>query len=81
MYEEVVELEKFDEDTLAVLHNPDKSSQTEICYQDSLFGSENTACLSDQFSYNFSQDHYPSRPPYYSGRYKFQKHYFPQSLI
>ena len=50
-------------------------------YQDSLFGSENTACLSDQFSYNFSPDHYPSRPPYYSGRYKFQKHYFPQSLI
>jgi hypothetical protein len=29
MYEEVVELENFDEDTLAVLHNPDKSSQTE----------------------------------------------------
>lgn len=33
MYEEVVELEKFDEDTLAVLHNPDKSSQTEIGYR------------------------------------------------
>lgn len=33
MYEEVVELEKFDEDTLAVLHNPEKSSQTEIGYR------------------------------------------------
>ncbi len=33
MYEEVVELEKFDEDTLAVLHNPDKSSQTKIGYR------------------------------------------------
>lgn len=33
MYEEVVELENFDEDTLAVLHNPDKSSQTEIGYR------------------------------------------------
>lgn len=50
-------------------------------YQASLFGNENTACLSDQFSYNFSPDHYPSRPPYYSGRYKFQKHYYPQNLI
>jgi restriction system protein len=33
IYEAVVELEKFDEDTLAVLHNPDKSSQTEIGYR------------------------------------------------
>lgn len=30
MYEEVIDLENFDEDTLAVLHNPEKSSQTEI---------------------------------------------------
>ncbi|WP_045857787.1 restriction endonuclease [Teredinibacter purpureus] len=33
MYEEVIELEKFDEDTLAALHNPEKSSQTEIGYR------------------------------------------------
>ncbi len=33
MYEEVIDLENFDEDTLAVLHNPDKSSQTEIGYR------------------------------------------------
>lgn len=33
IYEEVVELEKFDEETLAVLHNPEKSSQTEIGYR------------------------------------------------
>ena len=33
IYEAVVELEKFDEDSLAVLHNPDKSSQTEIGYR------------------------------------------------
>lgn len=50
-------------------------------YQNSLFGDDNTACLSDQFVYSFSPDHYPSRPPYYSGRYKFQKHYYPQNLI
>lgn len=50
-------------------------------YQASLLGEENTACLSDQFVYSFSPNHYPSRPPYYAGRYKFQKHYFPQNLI
>lgn len=33
IYEAVVELEKFDEDTLAVLHNPEKSSQTEVGYR------------------------------------------------
>ncbi|MFP8968493.1 winged helix-turn-helix domain-containing protein [Pokkaliibacter sp. CJK22405] len=33
IYEDVVELEKFDEDTLAILHNPDKNSQREIGYR------------------------------------------------
>ena len=33
IYEEVVELEKFDDETLATLHNPEKSSQTEIGYR------------------------------------------------
>lgn len=33
IYESVVELEKFDEETLAILHNPEKSSQTEIGYR------------------------------------------------
>lgn len=33
IYEEVVELEGFDEDAVAVLHNPEKSSQTEIGYR------------------------------------------------
>ena len=33
IYEEVVELESFDEETLAVLHNPEKSNQTEIGYR------------------------------------------------
>ncbi|VXD08734.1 Restriction system protein [Enterobacterales bacterium 8AC] len=33
IYEEVVELEKFDEETLAVLHHPDKSNQTEVGYR------------------------------------------------
>ena len=50
-------------------------------YQASLFDDDNTACLSDQFVYEFSPESYPSRQPYYSGRYKFQKHFFPQNLI
>ena len=50
-------------------------------YQACLFSAESTACVSDEFMYNFEPSHYPSRPPYYSGRYKFQKHYFPQNLI
>jgi len=33
IYESVVELEKFDEETLVILHNPEKSSQTEIGYR------------------------------------------------
>ena len=50
-------------------------------YQETLFGDDPKACLSDQFMYEFKPSSYPSRPPYYSGRYKFQKHYFPQGLI
>lgn len=30
IYEEVVELEKFDEDTLAVLHNPEKAAKLRL---------------------------------------------------
>ncbi|WP_066017251.1 DEAD/DEAH box helicase family protein [Endozoicomonas atrinae] len=50
-------------------------------YQLSVFAEGSAVCLSDQFVYSFNPEQYPSRPPYYSGRYKFQKHYFPQSLI
>jgi len=50
-------------------------------YQESLFGTESQACLSEQFNYDFKPTHYPSRSPYYSGRFKFQKHFFPQNLI
>lgn len=33
IYETVVDIEKFDEETLAILHSPEKSSQTEIGYR------------------------------------------------
>jgi len=50
-------------------------------YQETLFSDDSSVCLSDQFMYEFNPSGYPSRPPYYSGKYKFQKHYFPQGLI
>lgn len=50
-------------------------------YQQTLFDDDNSACISSEFYYRFQPNHYPSRPPYYSGRYQFSKHYFPQNLI
>jgi len=50
-------------------------------YQETLFCDDSNVCLSDRFMYEFNPSSYPSRPPYYSGKYKFQKHYFPQGLI
>lgn len=50
-------------------------------YQSCLFGNDSNACLSDTFTYSFKHDYYPSRPPYYMGRFKFKKHFFPQNLI
>jgi len=38
------------------------------------------ARLEDSFRYAFEflPNHYMARPPYYSGRFKFKKHYYPQ---
>lgn len=33
IYEEVITLEKFDEETLEAMHNPEKSNETKIGYQ------------------------------------------------
>ncbi|TPQ24786.1 DEAD/DEAH box helicase [Methylomonas koyamae] len=46
-------------------------------YQQTLFGNEAQVVLTEEFVYRFSPEHYPARPPYYAGRYKFQKHFFP----
>jgi len=45
-------------------------------YQQTLFGDDARVSLNDEFVYQFSPQHYPARPPYYAGRYKFQKHFF-----
>lgn len=50
-------------------------------YQQTLFSGNDQITFSDEFAYKFKPTHYPSRSPYYSGRFKFQKHYFPNTLI
>jgi len=64
--------------SLIKLHRKDAQRNS---YQTKLFESQSTTCLSDEFIYEFKPDYYPSRQPYYSGRYKFQKHFFPQNLM
>jgi type III restriction enzyme len=46
-------------------------------YQQTLFGNAAQVVLTDEFVHRFSPEHYPARPPYYAGRYKFQKHFYP----
>ncbi len=50
-------------------------------YQQTLFSDDVNVLLSEQFVYQFKSTHYPARSPYYSGRYKFLKYYFPNNLI
>lgn len=46
-------------------------------YQQTLFGNKAQVVLTDEFVYRFSPENYPARPPYYSGHFKFKKHFFP----
>lgn len=48
-------------------------------FQKSLPGLIAAPALADSFRYAFAfhPDRYPARPPFYSGRYRFQKHYYP----
>jgi type III restriction enzyme len=48
-------------------------------FQKSLPGLVAAPALADSFRYAFTfhPDRYPARPPFYSGRYRFQKHYYP----
>jgi type III restriction enzyme len=48
-------------------------------FQKSLPGLVAAPALADGFRYAFMfhPDRYPARPPFYSGRYRFQKHYYP----
>lgn len=47
-------------------------------YQQALFDDDAQVVTSYDFTYEFKPNNYPARPPYYSGRYEFTKHYYPQ---
>jgi type III restriction enzyme len=47
-------------------------------YQATLFIDEGNVITTYDYSYSFKADKYPARPPYYTGSYKFSKHYYPQ---
>lgn len=59
------------------LINRYRKKAQKVGYQESLFGNEPAACLSDEFVYDFTPNDYPARLPYYFGRFQFNKHYFP----
>lgn len=48
-------------------------------FQRSLPGFAAAPRLAESFRYafNFHPSHYPARPPFYAGRYRFKKHYYP----
>lgn len=50
-------------------------------YQKVLFSSEARLEVDADFVYEFSPNHYPAKPPFYSGSYKFQKHYYGNNRI
>lgn len=47
-------------------------------YQQALFENDSEVLTTYDFSYEFKADNYPARPPYYSGGYDFNKHFYPQ---
>lgn len=49
-------------------------------FQKSLPGFFAAPLLEDSFRYAFTflPNHYPARPPFYKGRYKFRRHYYPE---
>ena len=46
-------------------------------FQLTLFGDAVPLETSYEFAYEFKPENYPARPPYYEGRFKFAKHYYP----
>lgn len=49
-------------------------------YQQTLFDdqAEVQACLDAQFCYTFTPENYVPQQPFYSGKYRFKKHFFPE---
>lgn len=45
-------------------------------FQLALLGDDPKGCISPDYSFRFAPGMYPAQPPYYQGRYRFQKHYY-----
>lgn len=50
-------------------------------YQQVLFSTEAKLDVSANFVYEFDASHYPAKSPFYSGSYKFQKHFYGNNRI
>jgi type III restriction enzyme len=50
-------------------------------YQQALFSTDAKLEMSSEFVYSFSPNHYPAKSPFYSGSYRFQKHYYGNNRI
>ncbi|NBI43060.1 DEAD/DEAH box helicase family protein [[Haemophilus] felis] len=62
------------------LINDYREQATASQYQQLLFGNNEDMqiCLNVQYQFKFDPNHYLPQPPFYNGRYKFQKAYFSQ---
>lgn len=60
------------------LINTYRQKALQSCYQQSLFADNDSVqmCLDAQYQFQFDLNRYAPQPPYYSGRFKFQKSYF-----
>jgi type III restriction enzyme len=50
-------------------------------YQHALFASDAQLKVANDLVYEFNPTHYPAKPPFYSGSYRFQKHYYGNNRI
>jgi type III restriction enzyme len=55
----------------------EQAAKTGFEFQFSLLESVLSLETRFDFSYQFKPDNYPARPPYYLGRFRFDKHYYP----
>ncbi|MBE2897125.1 DEAD/DEAH box helicase family protein [Pasteurellaceae bacterium HPA106] len=62
------------------LINDYREQAVNLQYQRSLFGDNGDVqiCLDTQYQFEFNPNHYLPHPPFYNGRYRFQKAYFAQ---
>jgi type III restriction enzyme len=63
-------------DALAERMNALRSEAQKRGFQLALLGDDPRGCTSEDYVFRFGVGMYPAQPPYYQGRYCFQKHYY-----